>query len=227
MDRRFASILAVLFVVIIGLVVINKNSSNSSNGSKGNQSPVTNHTFGDNKKGVTLVEYGDYECPICEAYYQPLKQVTEQYKTDIHFQFRNLPLSSIHRNAFAAARASEAAAKQNKYWEMHDLLYENQSDWAESTAPQTIFNGYAKQLGLNTDKFKQDYSSQAVNDAINADIAAFNKTGQEMATPTFFLNGRYLSNGNFSDPRTGQPSAEKISAVIKAEIDKRNSDSKQ
>lgn len=233
MDRRFASILAVLFVVIIGLVVINKNSSNSGDGSKGGQSQVTNHTYGDNKKGVTLVEYGDYECPVCEVYYQPLKQAAEQYKSDIHFQFRNLPLSSIHRNAFAAARAAEAAGMQNKYWEMHDLLYENQSDWAESTAPQTIFNGYAKQLGLNTDKFKQDYSSQQVNNAINADLAAFlntpyaNHETNKEATPTFFLNGRYVSNSNFADPKTGQPSLERISAVIKAEIDKKNSTSKQ
>jgi protein-disulfide isomerase len=73
---------------------------------------------------------------------------------------------------------------------MHDMLYETQSSWSESSNAQAIFVAYAQQLGLNTTKFKDDMNSSKVNDVINADIAAFNKTGAEKSTPTFFLNGK-------------------------------------
>jgi protein-disulfide isomerase len=109
---------------------------------------------------------------------------------------------------------------------MHDALYDTQSDWVSSQSPQTQFNSYAQQLGLDVEKFKADYASAKVNDAINADLAAFNKTGQEMATPTFFINGRYVPNTQFSDPKTGAPSVDKFMAVLKAEIAK-NASNKQ
>lgn len=225
MDRRFVGILAAIIIIFIAIFTITQNSNSGSGGSSNqNGSPATNHVEGQNAKGVTLVEWGDYQCPICEVYYLPLKQAVSQYLPDIHFQFSNLPLSpNPHPNAFAAARAAEAAGLQNKYWEMHDKLYENQNDWAGAPNPQTQFNTYAQQIGLNVDQFKQDYASTKVNDAINADLAAFDKTGRQKATPTFFLNGRYISNTTFTDPQTGEPSADKIGAVIKAEIDKKSS----
>jgi protein-disulfide isomerase len=182
---------------------------------------------GKNAKGVTLIEYGDYECPICGAYYQPLKDAVAQYSNDIHFQFRNLPLTSIHQNAFAGARAAEAASLQGKFWQMHDKLYENQdrtgaSGWVASRDPlNEYFVNFAKQIGLNIDQFKTDYASGKVNDVINADLAEFRKTGQEQATPTFFMNGTYLPNGGLVDAQ-GNPSADKIGAAIKAEIDKKS-----
>jgi protein-disulfide isomerase len=228
MDRRFATILAVLLIAFVGLFVITKNSSDqgSSNNSADN-SKTSNNIEGLGTKGVTLVEYGDYQCPVCGAYYQPIEQLVAQFKNDIRFQFRNLPLTSIHPNAFAAARAAQAAGLQNKYFEMHDLLYENQAGWSGSNSPQTLFVDYAKQIGLNVEQFKKDYASQKVNDTINADLDAFDKTGQDLATPTFFLNGEYLPNSKLSDPQTGQPSLEKMIEVIKAEIAKKNSGSSQ
>src|SRR4051812_37282318 len=109
MDKRFLGILGAIIIIFIGIFAISQHSSNNS-GTNGSGSQATNHVEGGNAKGVTLVEYGDYECPICEAYYLPLKQAVAQYSSDIHFQFRNLPLTAIHQNAFAAARAAEAAA---------------------------------------------------------------------------------------------------------------------
>ena len=228
MDKRFASIVAVLILIFVGIFVVSKNSSNQSGGqSNSSSSKATNHVEGQGSKNVTLVEYGDYQCPVCGAYYQPLKEVFTQFSSDIHFQFRNLPLPSLHPNAFSAARAAEAAGLQNKYWEMHDMLYENQTNWASSSSPQTIFTGFAKQLGLNVDQFTKDYVSQKVNDSVNADLAEFDKTGQSMATPTFFLDGTYLPNTNVSDSKTGQPSVDKFASVLRAEIAKKNSTSKQ
>jgi protein-disulfide isomerase len=224
MDKRFLGILGAIVIVFIGVFVITQNSNNKSTGST-SASQATNHVEGQNAKGVTLVEYGDYECPICEAYYLPLKQAVSQNLADIHFQFRNLPLTAIHQNAFAAARAAEAAGLQNKFWEMHDKLYENQNAWVNSSTPLDLFSQYAQQIGLNVNQFKTDYASSKVNDAINADLAAFAKTGKDSATPTFFLDGTYLPNTGLIDAQTGAPNADKISAVIKAEISKKSASS--
>jgi protein-disulfide isomerase len=228
MDKRFLGILAAIIIIFIGVFTITQHSSsNSSGGSKGSSSKaqVSHNVQGQGAKGVTLVEWGDYECPICEAYYLPLKQAVAQNSSDIYFQFKNLPLTQIHQNAFAAARAAEAAGLQGKYWEMHDKLYENQNSWVSSSNPLSIFSTYAQQIGLKADQFKTDYASSKVNDTINADLAAFDKTGRDKATPTFFLNGQYIANSEFSDPQTGAPSADKINSVIKAEIAKKQTSS--
>lgn len=220
MDKRFLGIIGALVIIFVGIFAISQKSSNT--GTTNNTGvQATNHVEGQNHKNVTLVEYGDYQCPICEAYYLPLKQAAAQYSNDIHFQFRNLPLTAIHQNAFAGARAAEAASKQNKFWEMHDKLYENQSQWVNASTPLDLFNNFAQQIGLNVNQFKTDYVSSAVNDAINADLAAFNKTGKDKATPTFFLNGQYLPNTGLVDPQTGAPTADKIGATLKAAIDQK------
>jgi protein-disulfide isomerase len=219
MDKRFLGIIGALIIIFVGIFAISQHSSNGSSNS-GSSSKATNHVEGQGKAGVTLVEYGDYQCPICEAYYLPLKQAVSQYSDQIYFQFRNLPLSpNPHPNAFTAARAAEAASLQGKFWQMHDKLYEGQNDWAGASNPQTFFNQYAQQIGLDVNKFKTDFDSTGVNDSINADLAAFTKTGKDKATPTFFLDGKYLANTGLVDPQTGAPSVDKIGAALKAEID--------
>src|SRR5437868_2317945 len=114
MDKRFLGILAGLAIIFVGVFAVTQHSSNPASTNSSTQ--PTNHLEGSGKAGVTLIEYGDYECPICEAYYAPLKQVAAQFNNQIYFQFRNLPLSQIHPNAFAAARATEAASLQGKFW---------------------------------------------------------------------------------------------------------------
>lgn len=226
MDRRFLGILGgIIIIFVVIFVVTSGGSSNNSSGS--NSANATSHIEGQGKAGVTLVEYGDYQCPVCESYYQPLKDAVSKYMDQIHFQFRNLPITSIHPNAYAAARAAEAAALQGKYWQMHDKLYENQNSWADLSNPKSSFDQYAHDIGLNMTKFDSDYAGSKVNDAINADAAAFSKTGQAIATPTFFLDGKVVDNGKLIDNTTGVPSADKIGAVIKAEINKKSPAAKQ
>lgn len=191
MDKRFLGILAVLVLVFGGIFAVSQHKNNGGSSGSSNSAQATSHIEGQNSKGVTLVEYGDYECPVCGLYNQPVDDaLTPQILQQIHYQFRNLPLTQIHPNAFAAARAAEAASLQNKFWQMHNLLYQNQNDWSSSSSPLNIFQSYAKQLGLNLNQFNNDYSSSKVNDAINADVAAFQKTGQDQATPSFFLDGK-------------------------------------
>jgi protein-disulfide isomerase len=223
MDKRFLGILIALVIIFIGIFSISQKSTNNSNGkSSGGSAQGSNHVKGQNQKNITLVEYGDYECPVCEAYEPTVEQVYAKYGNDIHFQFRNLPLVSIHKNAFAGARAAEAAALQGKFWEMHDKLYEstNWQLWTVASDPTSDFVSFAKDLGLDTNKFKQDYSGEKVNDTINADLTAFGKTGQSEATPTFFLNGRYVDNAQLADV-TG-PSLDKFSTVLDAAIAKQS-----
>jgi protein-disulfide isomerase len=221
MDKRFLGILAFIVVIFIAIFGFSKHSSNSSSGST-SKTQATNHVTGQGKKNVTFMEYGDYQCPVCESYYLPVKEAVDQLSPDIHFQFRNLPLVQIHPNAFAAARAAEAASLQNKYWQMHDILYDqtNWQAWTTSRDPVSFFNTYAQQLGLNVNQFKTDYSSSKVNDVINADLEAFRQTGQEMATPAFFIDGKFINNTEVSD--SNGPSADKIVSLINAEIAKKN-----
>jgi protein-disulfide isomerase len=141
---------------------------------------------------VTLIEYGDYQCPYCKQYYPVVKQVAKEYKDKVQFQFRNFPLAFAHPHAMGAAQTAEAAAGQGKFWEMHDLLYEKQDEWAKSDAAGNDFVRYAAKLNLNMKKFRQDYASKEVNNIIRADEAEARRLKLPQ-TPAFLLNGKEVS----------------------------------
>jgi protein-disulfide isomerase len=170
---------------------------------------IADHVYGKKESKVTLIEYGDYQCPACGNAYPIVKPVVEANKNDIAFVFRNFPLTSIHPNALAGAASAEAAGLQNKYWEMHDLLYEGQSSWENLPGDQrtSFFADYAKTLGLNVDTFRKDIVSNKVNQKINFDIAIGKKIGVD-ATPTFYLNGKKLEQDTWG-------AKEKLDAAIK------------
>ncbi|MBI2613482.1 MAG: thioredoxin domain-containing protein [Candidatus Levybacteria bacterium] len=141
---------------------------------------------------VTLIEYGDFQCPACGAYYPFIKQLEAEFNNNLRVVYRFFPLTNIHQNAMLAAQVSYAAGLQNKFWEMHDILYENQNSWS-ATNPKNIFIDYAKKLGLDLDKFKKDadadstkeFMGKAANNAISIGINS---------TPTFFVNGVHIPN---------------------------------
>lgn len=142
---------------------------------------------------LTLVEFADYQCPTCGAYYLIVKQLQSEFSQNLNFVFRNFPLTNIHKNAYLAAQAAAAAGLQNKYWLMHDKLFETQKDWSEVDNARDIFVEYAKVLGLNIDQFKKDLDSTVVQDHINQDLRDGNSLGVN-ATPTFYLNGEKIPN---------------------------------
>jgi protein-disulfide isomerase len=220
MDKRFWAVVAAIMVIFVGIVVVNnRNKDDSSSGAKNNSSAsATNHAKGDNAKNVTLVEYGDFQCPVCSVYEPTIQEVVKKYEKDIKFQFRHFPLQQIHANAFAASRAAEAASKQGKFWEMHDQLYLNQNAWSSAGDPVSTFTQYAKTIGISPEQFKTDFNSKAVNDAVNADIAAGNKL-KVSGTPTFYLNGKELELKELvgSD---NSPSVDKFSKLIDEAIGK-------
>jgi len=155
---------------------------------------IGDHIYGDKDAKVVLVEYGDFECPGCGAAYPILKALSEKYDGQVAFIFRNFPLVTLHPNALAAATAAEAAGQMGKYWEMHNLLYDNQNSWASLSASQrtTTFVSYASQLGLNTNEFKQKMADSAVSKKIAFDRALggrLNITG----TPTIYFDGKSVN----------------------------------
>lgn len=156
---------------------------------------IADHVFGNKESKVVLVEYGDYQCPGCASAYEPLKAVSEKYQGQLAFVFRNYPLVSIHPNARAAAAAAEAAGLMGKYWEMHDLLYANQSSWenASSSERNTIFENMAGQIGLDVEKFASTLrdKSAEINKKISFDQALGGKAGVT-GTPAIYLNGKVV-----------------------------------
>ncbi len=190
MDKRFLTIIVLTVAAVFGIFWLTQSDKPGTPTSNGQPS---NHVVGAGKKNVTLIEYGDFECPACKAYYPIVKSVKEKYGDDITFQFRNFPLVQIHKNAMVAHRAAEAAGIQGKFFEMHDILYERQESWKTMTSPVSAFESYASELGLDLDKFRADFASEAVNATINADI----KQGQLInatSTPTFVLNGKKIED---------------------------------
>lgn len=142
---------------------------------------------------VTLVEYLDFECEACGAYYPVVKRLSEEFGAEVKFVNKYFPLPG-HKNSMTSALAVEAAGRQGKYWEMHNILFENQRDWGEKQAPDPkIFENYARKIGLDMDKYKNDIASQELKDRIERD----RKEGQKLGlsgTPSFYLNGKKIEN---------------------------------
>lgn len=156
---------------------------------------IADHVYGKADSKVVFIEYGDYQCPGCQAAYQPVKDVVEQYKDKIAFVFRNFPLNQIHPNALAAAAAAESAGLQGKYWEMHDKLYSDQSAWKSLSPDERLsrFSAYAQELSLNVDTFKADLSVASVSQKIKFDQALGKKSNVD-STPSFFFGNKKADN---------------------------------
>jgi protein-disulfide isomerase len=159
-------------------------------------------------RDVVLIEYGDFECPGCAALYAALKQVEAELGDDFTFVFRHFPLTSIHRNAFAAHRAAEAAGRQGQFFAMHDMLYENQEQWngpssvdaagVSIEAATALFEQYASALSLDIERFKTDFASEDVAGFINKYV----DSGQQLnlsSTPTLLLNGQQIQTPSSVD----------------------------
>ena len=140
---------------------------------------------------IVLVEYADYQCPYCRKANRIVKQIQEKLGNKLAYIFRNYPLQDLHPNALHAAIAAETANIQGKFWEMHDMIFENQ----RSLEDASLLN-YAKEIGLDVKQFEKDFGSQPTVEKVKEDIQSGNKAGVE-GTPTFFVNGVFFE-GNWS-----------------------------
>jgi protein-disulfide isomerase len=141
------------------------------------------HIQGSADAAVTLVEYGDYECPYCGAAYPIVKEVQARMGESLRFVFRNFPISTSHPHAEQAAEAAEAAADQGSFWEMHDVLYENQKRLGDED-----LRGYAEKLGLDVERFDTELADHAHADRVHEDFLTGVRSGVN-GTPTFYING--------------------------------------
>lgn len=186
-------VLGIAIFAIIALRSPDKTSSANSNttiSSADLATLQTGHDEGPAGAKVTLTEFGDYQCPACGAAFPILKdQILPQFSGRIRFVFKNFPLSQLHPNALNGAEAAEAAGAQGKYWEMHDLLYAGQNDWATSSDPVPVFGKYASQLGLDANLLMSEVRAKKYNDIIQTDINFGNKL-KVQGTPTFYVNNQ-------------------------------------
>ena len=141
------------------------------------------HAAGPEDAPVTLVEYGDYQCPACGAAYPMVKAIQKRLGAKLRFVFRNMPLNEIHPYAELAAEAAEAAGAQGRFWDMHDALYEHQDQLGPDLA--TIL---AKRLHLDVARFEQDLASRRFRERVKRDFLGGARSGVN-GTPTFFVDG--------------------------------------
>lgn len=214
----FIIILALLIVTAGGIYLISQsgkqddggapeNTGQTNSGAAANQptepDPLPNyasappgaippHYKGSENALVVVEEFADFQCPTCALVHPRMNEITSRFGSKIKFVFRVYPLTTIHRNSYDAAVAAEAAGMQNRFWEMQNLLFRNQRNWAESPQPRPMFEEYAKTLGMDVDKFKEDMAGLVAKRRVDLDMArarALNLTG----TPTILVNGRPVS----------------------------------
>jgi len=196
------AIIAGVLVVAVGagrsLFVLKKRAivpqtANALVGKSGAEPP---HVRGSLNARVNIEEFGDFQCPSCAALSPALNQAEEKYKVELCIIFRQLPLAA-HKHSQEAARASEAAALQGRFWEMHDLLYGSQMVWTRAADTRELFNQFAKSVGLDVERFKIDMESEQVNTRIGADEERAASLGVDR-TPAIFINGQRLPDSSLN-----------------------------
>lgn len=200
------SVAAIVFIAFFGTIIFlikqnqNKPVELSSNG------------YVKGSGNVTLVEFGDFQCPACKAYEPIVQQLSKEFKGKVKLVFKNFPLTSVHPNAMLAAKFAVAADNQGKFWEMHDWLYENQDSWAGLSGgdARSKMIAEAKKLKLDIDKLNKDIDSsetqgkisETQNEGIESGVAG---------TPTFFLDNKKIET---------PASYEEFKKIVQAEVKK-------
>lgn len=186
----------VLAALVGGIVWLVSQENAAASGSLAVPIGPDDWSKGNASASVTLVEYSDFQCPACGAYFSILKEVEKTFGDRLKLIYRHFPLKNVHPNAEPAARAAEASGRQGKFWEMHDLLFENQTAWSGLRDPEETFAGYADRLGLDRTQFLADFKGTETAVAVQSDYDG-GFASRVNATPTFFLDSRQIPN-----PRT-------------------------
>lgn len=207
---RIFTILAVIVAIIAGMAWVGS-MQDRVNTAQVLTAPVTDADWyeGNKDASVTLVEYSDFQCPTCAAYFPLTRSLLETYGDRVKLVYRHYPITQLHKNAQLAAQAAEAAGVQGKFFLMHDLLFGNQESWENETDPTNTFISYATSMGLDIPTFTADLKSEAVADAIREDVNSGNASGVA-GTPTFFINGVALTR----NPQGFEPFKALIDAAL-------------
>lgn len=208
----WGAIILACFAGLGGLVFLaNKSAKPPSPVTQPNLPKVTESDIIEGEKNAKLVvtEYADFQCPACANYNPILNQLLGSYKGKIKVVYRFFPLTGIHKNAVISGQAAYAANMQGKFPEMKDLLYDNQKDWENLSDPKSVFEGYAKEIELNSEQFKKDMNSSQSRDAVLAGEKEALGLGLN-STPSFFIGNKYVQPGGYED----------FKALIDAELKK-------
>jgi protein-disulfide isomerase len=199
--KHIKIIITILAIIIIGFLIVKagyKKTEDKIENNNTNQASIlevksNDWVIGNPEATVTLVEYLDFECEACGAYYPLTTQLKEEYKDSLRFVVRYFPLPG-HKNSKTAAYAVEAAGKQGKFWEMYDVLFAKQKEWGEGqVADQNQFEKYALEAGVDIEQWKKDVVSPEVAKRVDdsyKEAISLNLQG----TPSFFLNGKKIAN---------------------------------
>lgn len=152
--------------------------------------------LGSPNASVTIEEFADFQCPTCATVHTKMKEINAIYGSRIKFIYRSFPLTQIHKNAYDAAVAAEAAGLQGKYWDMQNQLFTNQQAWANSSEARKMFGEYAQKIGLDVNKFETETLGLAAKRRVDLDLARA-RALKVNSTPTIFINGRELTQQQF------------------------------
>lgn len=194
------TIWAIVGIVVLIAVVVGLAKLASGPGADTATLPTRTIDRGLTTSTVTLVEYGDFQCPACKLVLPTTELLFKEYGDRVHFVWRHFPLRNLHKNAEPAARASEAAWKQGKFWEMYEKLYAGQEDWSGLSNASEKFEQYAEEIGLNLATYTQDVMSTETRLAVNAD-ANEARLKKVPGTPAFSLNGEMIKPASLEEFR--------------------------
>ncbi len=204
--KTWGIFIGIVVVVIAGMIYISTRdrldvsdvaeSSNKILATEDRNGNIGEHVFGNPDAKTLMIEYGDFQCnPGCRLFHENIDPILKdtEYMKDVAFVYRNFPITNIHPNAIAAASSAEAAGLQGKYWEMWNSLFTNQAEWGAASVSERskFFEEYARNIGLDIDKFHADSQSDAVSKKIQFD-RAIGGAAKISGTPTVFLNGKQL-----------------------------------
>lgn len=198
--RRYLPFIIVTCVALLAVgsgafLYRNKRAANPAlkiSNAETDQPGETVHVLGPADAAVTLEEFGDFQCPPCGKLSEPINQLQKKY--NLRVIFREFPLP-IHAHAKEAAYAAEAAARQARFWQMHDLLYREQAVWSKSLDARALFNAYAGMLQLDLDRFKKDMDSSEAEQRVQLDVGRGAAIGVKN-TPTIFINNEAVPGPN-------------------------------
>lgn len=196
-DTKFFMGVLVVAALVVGALV----AFSSSGTSTGEINTTDGHKQGPDTASVKIVEFSDYQCPGCATVPPIMKEVLKNNPEKVQYILRHYPIPG-HQYSRQAAQAAEAAGKQNKFWEMSDMIFANQQSWETSSNIDQTFTSYARELSLDLDKFGSDYVSSEIAARIDADF----KYGEDLkvsSTPTFYINNKlYEGNRSVADWQT-------------------------
>lgn len=210
-DSWFGNVLIGIIVVsVIGAAVWGLRTSDNQDKPVNIEITSKDNIKGSEDKKVTIVNYSDLQCPACKSYEPIINEVIDLYGDKITFVYRHFPLKQIHPNAEMAAKVAESAAKQDKFWEMKEILFDKQSEWADEEDPKELFKKYAETLELDISKFEEDLNSEEVKNKVDSDNNSALAMGLR-GTPTFIINGKIIESPQ---------SVEAFKSIIDAELSK-------